>query len=649
MLQLRAKWEEKLKEELEVPPVEPPKKRFSPKCPEVPKLDSYKGKAPAWYWDLFPENPQKGTKSKIDHVKLKEMALECGYKDKKNLEKIVGWIRDGAKIGCTGKYRRPTIARNTKGCEQEGYKISDAVASWVKKGFVHGPVPMSEVPPEAKFSGLMTRPKPNGSCRIILNLSAPKKSAVNDGIDKHEFPASMSSTTAWLRVLKKAGRGCYILKTDWADAYKHCSVHPEDLDLQWFQWLGKAFVELCLIFGSVSSPGIFDQIAKLILFIVLRKSGFPAEMAIQHLDDICAAIARDQLHLLEAFDATFQEVAKALGVELAPRSDPEKSFAPTTVGTVLGVEYDTEAWTWGIPADKMARIRISLAAARDAETVRQDEMWSICGKIIHVKPLIPGGKFNVVHLLRANAHSKDPMAEVPVTDELRCQLSFWYNILPLCSNWVSIPDPDPVLAPWAIECWSDAAGGTTLNPWHGVGAVTSLWWAYMPWGHKINSGQDAGRGRRLDRVMSALELLGPLLAISAGYQWCRFVPVKVWVDNAAAVHIWRKGYSTSCPLSSTIVKAIHDIASAIGCRMEIVKITRCSTPGAEMADALSKGHFLRFWAVHKEAKEFEVPLDMAWVPKALTTWVLDPKEDSQLGDRILEELSMYTPVLGKSA
>ena len=117
-----------------------------------------------------------------------------------------------------------------------------------------------------------------------------------------EFPATMSSTTEWLRVLKRAGRHSYILKLDWSDAYKHISVHPDDLELQWFEWLGMAFVELCLIFGAVSSPGIFDQVAKLVLFIVLVKSGFPRNMCIQHLDDICAAIAKDRLDLLQKFD-----------------------------------------------------------------------------------------------------------------------------------------------------------------------------------------------------------------------------------------------------------------------------------------------------------------------------------------------------------
>ena len=145
--------------------------------------------------------------------------------------------------------------------------------------------------------------------------------------------------------------------------------------------------------------------------------------------------------------------------------------------------------------------------------------------------------------------------------------------------------------------------------------------------------------------MSALELLGPLLTLAAGFQWCKQMPVVVWVDNAASVHIWDKGYSTACPLSTTVVKAMNTVATAIGCTLEVKKITRCSTHGAEMADSLSKGHFLKFHDEAKRAEGFDLPLDKAWVPEQLMRWIMDPKEDEWLGDRIVEEISQYVQVL----
>ena len=120
----------------------------------------------------------------------------------------------------------------------------------------------------------------------------------------------------------------------------------------------------------------------------------------------------------------------------------------------------------------------------------------------------------------------------------------------------------------------------------------------------------------LDRVMSALELLGPLLALAAEFRQFSNKEVNIWVDNAASVFIWKKGYSSRCDLSTTLVKAIPTLGASIGCRVHISKITRCSILLATMADALSKRAFLRFWSLVQE-EGLDMPLDMAWIPQSL--------------------------------
>ena len=87
------------------------------------------------------------------------------------------------------------------------------------------------------------------------------------------------------------------------------------------------------------------------------------------------------------------------------------------------------------------------------------------------------------------------------------------------------------------------------------------------------------------------------------------------------------------------------MSTGLHCKVEVEKVTRCSTPLATMSDSLSKGEFLRFWDQVKE-EELDMPLDMAWVPRALLRWIQDPKEDDRLGQKILLELSQYIPVLG---
>jgi len=218
-------------------------------------------------------------------------------------------LRYGADIGCHGIARNGSVSKNASSAFQFGRHVSDAIADWLHKGFADGPYEEWEVPSDAKINCILCREKPNGSVRIILNLSSPAGLSVNDGINSDDFPAIMSSTKKWLEVLDTVGRGAWMAKIDWSDAYKHLHVKKDDLNLQWFSWLGKFFRELCLIFGSSSSPGLYDRLAKTVLDIVLRIANFPKAWICQHLDDTAAACPSNDTAIFR-FDETYSWVAK---------------------------------------------------------------------------------------------------------------------------------------------------------------------------------------------------------------------------------------------------------------------------------------------------------------------------------------------------
>ena len=593
---------------------------------------------------MAPSNLVFPAKSLVNHERLRKEAIASGFQDLALLEKVCTDLSIGADIGCKEPFRSPSVATNAPSAYENGPQVTDAICDWLAKGFAFGPIPMSEVPARAKFSGLMTRPKPNGSVRIILNLSAPVGAAVNEGINSEDFPTSMSSTSKWLRVLHKAGRGGLMCKVDWADAYKHVAVSDADSHLQWFEWGGRAFRELCLVFGCASSAGIFDRLAKIVLFIVIRRSGISPDMVCQHLDDCCAAGAAND-NILQAYDNTFTNVASALGVKLAPRDDPEKSFSPATSGIILGVYYDTVSWTWALPEEKLHRLLYLLKSLMATTIAKQHLVWTLVGKVQHIKPLVPAGRFNMHHFVAANSVSTNRNHLVPLSTGFREQCWFWFSMIRLCSGRGPIPDPDLGLPPWAIDVYTDSAGGSSEG-FKGAGAVTPTWWCFLPWPPAINKGKVSPCGKQFGRMMSALELVGPLLVVSAGYSWCRNAAIKIWVDNAGSVFIWKKGYSSSCPYSTTLVKAIAAVAAGLGCHVDLVKIGRCSTPLADMADALSKCAFSRFQHLAYKAGYSALPLAPAWFPAAISQWVSNPVPDDGLGDRILRELAKRTLVLG---
>jgi hypothetical protein len=642
-------WWSRFGQSVSIVPEEPPGKQFKPKFPMLPVLSDYSQISSDDFWNVFPVNFIQPAKSNICADKLVEMAGKSGLGQDPEVLKVVQWVRHGAEIGCKGRFRAASVSKNTKGAYAAGRQVSDAIAAWVKQGYAFGPVEEDDVPAHAKINSILTRTKPNGSVRIILNLSAPRGFSVNDGIDKDDFPAKMSSTEAWLAVLNRAGRSCSVMKIDFADAYKHVPVAAADTDLQWFEWGGKYFKELCLIFGASSSAGIFDATAKVILRIVAVLAAFPVEQVCQHLDDICAAAAAEETASLERFDRTFHEVAAFLGVKLASRDDPDKSFRPCKKGVVFGVEYDTLAWTWSIPHEKWARLVLLIMDTLERDCISGRQAKSLVGKLIHIKALLPAAKFNIGHIMRLAATPDGvDLDKVSVAIDAQCkrQLAFWLVLLKACPGNVSIPSPTRPVS-WAKQVFTDAAGGSTDRLGAGTGGVCGSWWYYVPWERRINAGGWRVDGMKVGRKLSALELVGPLIAVVAGADWCANSNVTCWVDNAGSVAIWQKGYSTRCRLSSTVVTTINAVAAAIGCSLHIVKVTRCSCTGAVLADALSKGEFARAKAVAR-ANQWPLQLEPAAVPVSLLSWIAKPVPDDDLADRILRELAATRPILNYS-
>jgi hypothetical protein len=154
-------------------------------------------------------------------------------------------------------------------------------------------------------------------------------------------------------------------------------------------------------------------------------------------------------------------------------------------------------------------------------------------------------------------------------------------------------------------------------------------------------------GKKVGRKLSALELAGPLVVITAAHQICRGQTLRVWVDNAGAVDVFRRGYSRSCRLCTTIAKAAATVAAAIGCRLEVIKITRCSATGPRLADHLSKAKFKAF-REGAAAAGWTLLTAPAAIPKALLRWLDRPGPYDGLGAEILKEIGGQVPLAGYS-
>ena len=292
-------WWDKMAELAEMPfPERPEKKVFKPKCPELETLSDYSGGASKEFWEKFPENLDVGGDPpyKIDSSMLWRRSVAAGCPQLDLVEKVCKDISEGCSYRVNPQRIPVTWSKNAPSAIQEGEKVTDAIATWVKQRIVAGP--FTSAPPDVIVNSIMATPKPTGAVRIIVNQSSPVGRSVNDHVDDSgwDYESRMGGIKDILRAINAVGKGALLAKIDWNNAYKHFQVDESNHRYNYFKWLDRLFVELCLVFGNINSVGIYDRGARCVKNCVLCETGFLSHMAIQHLDDLCAVGRPDTGH-----------------------------------------------------------------------------------------------------------------------------------------------------------------------------------------------------------------------------------------------------------------------------------------------------------------------------------------------------------------
>ena len=132
--------------------------------------------------------------------------------------------------------------------------------------------------------------------------------------------------------------------------------------------------------------------------------------------------------------------------------------------------------------------------------------------------------------------------------------------------------------------------------------------------------------------LSCLELLGALITLTIGVDLAAGGHLRVFVDNQGAVDIFRKGHSSKCAYTTTVAKAIFEVAQATGVKVSVEKIRRCSTRGAYTADKISKGNMAEL------RRMMPMRENPCTIPNSIISWVKDPRVDMHWSGKILDDL-----------
>ena len=203
--------------------------------------------------------------------------------------------------------------------------------------------------------GVISKRSSPDKWRLIVHLSAPEDTSVNEGIEASLCSIKYISVDNAVRIIKQLGPRTMLAKLDLKEAYRMVPVHPQDRVLLGMHWKGETYVDAALPFGLRSAPKIFSALADALAWII-HANGFPN--VLHYLEDYLLLGQPGTQRCTEALVRTLA-LCGELGVPLAE----DKTEGPATSITFLGIEIDTEAFELRLPQHKLREMKSKLELA----------------------------------------------------------------------------------------------------------------------------------------------------------------------------------------------------------------------------------------------------------------------------------------------
>lgn len=269
--------------------------------------------------------------------------------------------------GCRIKFDKPIPSNNKFGRNQfsasEKVTISEEVQRLVEiEAIVKIPDSV-----EGFVSPIFTRPKKDGSVRMILNL---KK--LNESVEYCHFKMDTLE-----QVIPLITENTFMASIDLRNAYHSIPMHREDQKLLQFQFENQFYMYTCLPFGLSSAPRIFTKTLKPVL-ATLREMG---HTVIAYIDD--TIILADSLQECQLAIKDSVELFEKLGFVI---HDKKSVLKPCYQLEFLGFMIDSVKMTITLTDSKKDQISTLCAQFAKLEKAKIREVATIIGKLIAACP-----------------------------------------------------------------------------------------------------------------------------------------------------------------------------------------------------------------------------------------------------------------------
>ena len=226
--------------------------------------------------------------------------------------------------------------------------------------------------------------KVQGEFRLIHHLSFPTGFSVNDGISSDHTSVKYATIDEAIQLIKRAGPGCFLAKTDVKNAFRIIPIHPDDYGLLGMQWRGLYYYDRCMPMACSSSCLTFEMFSTAVEWIARNKRKI--DYILHILDDYLLVAPTEQL-CQQQLDL-FLSLCSYLGIPIAP----EKTCGPSTAMSFAGIELDSIFLEARLPCDKIEKCISLISDFIHRKKVTLKEMQSLNGLLNFACSVIRPGR-----------------------------------------------------------------------------------------------------------------------------------------------------------------------------------------------------------------------------------------------------------------
>ena len=368
-------------------------------------------------------------------------------------------------MGYAGRPRHSQPA-NLKSALEHPHVVDQKIEKELALGRFAGPFVS---PPFTPFQispvGVVPKKEP-GKFRLIQHLSYPRGQSINDGIPIEQSHVTYQTVDDATHAMRSLGQGCFLAKTDIADAYRIVPLNPMDYHLFGIKWKDRYYYDRCLPMGCSASCQIFETLSGALHWVANSKLGIQYMAHI--LDDFLILDSSQQRcsHSLTAF----VEMCSDIGIPISR----EKTFSPSRNIIFLGYELDSVEMTIRLPHDKVQKCKEQIQACLKKDKIQLKDLQSLTGLLNFACGAVVPGRAFLRRLYNLSIGIKQWFHYIRITKQVREDLTVWQDFLNTY-NGKSLLLPEKWTTSPSIDLYTDASGAL------GYGAVFGSQWFSAAW------------------------------------------------------------------------------------------------------------------------------------------------------------------------